>query len=82
MRDRIGAVAEVFAAVREDVVYTGGAIVQFLISDPGAAPPRPTRDIDVFITQTDRLRYYRAEAQLRAAKFTQRHSNEPICRWF
>ncbi len=80
--DRIALVAEVFASVREDIVYTGGAIVQFLISDPGAAPPRPTRDIDVFVTQTSRLRYYRAEAQLRAAKFTQRHSNEPICRWF
>jgi hypothetical protein len=80
--DRVAAVAEVFASIREDIVYTGGAVVQFLVSDPGAAPPRPTRDIDVFVTNSDRLRYYQAEAQLRNAKFTQRLTDEPICRWF
>lgn len=31
----------------DDVVFLGGATLAFLISDPGAIPVRPTKDVDV-----------------------------------
>ena len=54
-------VANALGDLNEDVIYVGGAIVSFYITDMGADQPRPTKDIDISVqistySEMDRLR--------------------------
>lgn len=47
--------------INDEVVYVGGAIISLYITDEGAEPPRPTKDIDISVqistyAQMDELR--------------------------
>lgn len=54
-----------------------------LITDPGAAPIRPTLDVDLVVDVVRYSEYHGFEARLRALGFTQRQrEDEPICRWW
>lgn len=48
--------AESLGELREDVVFVGAATVTLWITDPGAPPVRPTRDVDVVAEVTIRDR--------------------------
>jgi predicted nucleotidyltransferase len=54
-------VANALGELNNDVIYVGGAIVSFYITDMGADQPRPTKDIDISVqistySEMDRLR--------------------------
>lgn len=79
---RIILVAQRLGPLKDSVVFVGGAVVPLLISDPAAAPPRPTEDVDVILGVTSRPEYYRLERELRQLGFKQTmREGDPICRW-
>lgn len=41
--------------LRHEVVFVGGATITLWITNPGAPPPRPTKDVDVIVEVTTRL---------------------------
>lgn len=63
----------------EEVVFVGGATVVLWITDPGAPPPRPTKDVDVIVEVASRSDYHAFEERLRQAGF--RDEGTVICRW-
>jgi hypothetical protein len=63
----------------DEVVFVGGATVTLWITDLGAPPPRPTKDVDVIVEVASRSGYYAFEERLRAAGF--RDEGTVICRW-
>lgn len=65
----------------EDVVFVGGATVTLWITDPGAPPMRPTKDVDVVIEVTTRTEFYEFEARLRERRFSEDQEDGVICRW-
>lgn len=42
-------VAKALGEINNDVIYVGGAVVSFYITDTGAEQPRPTKDIDISV---------------------------------
>lgn len=69
-------------ALRERMVFVGGAVAGLLITDPGQPAIRPTEDVDLLVHATLRTDYQDTEAALRAQGF--RHDpgrDAPICRW-
>jgi hypothetical protein len=68
--------------LRDRVLFLGGAVVPLLITDPGAASARPTKDIDVIIEITTTVAYHKLGERLRALGFSEDASdNAPLCRW-
>lgn len=47
-------VAERLDALTERMVFLGGATLGLLVTEPGAAAPRPTRDVDLIVEVTMR----------------------------
>jgi predicted nucleotidyltransferase len=80
--DTLEHVARRLGALRPEVVFVGGAVVDLLVSDPGAPPPRMTGDIDAVIEVASRPAYYGFSEKLRALGFTEdRSPGAPLCRW-
>ncbi len=68
--------------LREQVVFVGGAVVELLITEPGAADPRATADVDAVVEVTSISEYYALCEALRAAGFREDRSEDaPACRW-
>lgn len=75
-------VAGKLGAVRDEVVFLGGAVLPLLISDQGAASVRPTDDVELAVEVTTRVEYYRLCERLRALGFSEDDTpGAPICRW-
>lgn len=64
-----------------EVVFVGGATVELWITDPGAPPVRPTKDVDVVVEVTSRSAFYDFEARLRVQGFREDQEEGVICRW-
>jgi predicted nucleotidyltransferase len=64
-----------------EVVFVGGATVELWITDPGAPPVRPTKDVDVVVEVTSCSAFYDFEARLRAQGFREDQEDGVICRW-
>ncbi len=76
----LDATARALGALRDEVVFVGGATTALLITDPGSADLRVTKDVDVIVETATRADYYRFSERLRTQGF--RESPEgPICRW-
>lgn len=71
--------AAVLGDLADEVVFVGGATVSLWITDPGAPPPRPTKDVDVIVEVATRADYHAFEERLRRAGF--RDDGQIICRW-
>jgi len=70
------------APLLNQVVFVGGAVLGLLITDSGAAPIRPTTDIDVVAEISTPMEYYDFSEQLRVLGFTEDNQPEsPTCRW-
>lgn len=70
------------AALRDELVFVGGAVAGMLITDPAHPAIRPTRDVDLIVRVVTRRDYYGIEQRLSALGFTPDLSAEaPICRW-
>lgn len=69
-------------ALRDELVFVGGAVVGLLITDPAMPAIRPTDDVDLICEAAMRADYYRVETALRARGFAQdMRTAAPICRW-
>src|SRR4051794_27257718 len=52
-----------------EVVFVGGATVDLWITDPGAPPVRPTKDVDVVVEVASRSAFYDFEASSERTAF-------------
>ena len=75
-------VAERLDSLNERMVFLGGATLGLLITEPGAAPPRPTRDVDLVVEIT-MLEYLdnSFRSQLLNRGFREVPDEGVICRW-
>jgi hypothetical protein len=65
-----------------DVVFVGGATLALFITDPGAAPVRTTKDVDVIAEITTYMELISFEERLREQNFLEDVSEgAPRCRW-
>jgi hypothetical protein len=64
-----------------EVVFVGGATVELWITDPGAPPVRPTKDVDVVVEVATRGAFHHFETRLRALGFREDQEDGVICRW-
>ena len=65
----------------DQVVFLGGATLTLWITDPGAPPPRPTKDVDVVVEVMTRSGFHVFEARLRSLGFSEDQEDGVICRW-
>jgi hypothetical protein len=65
----------------DEVMFVGGATVALWITDPGAPPVRPTKDVDVVVEVTTRSAFHEFEARLREHRFAEDQEDGIICRW-
>jgi len=78
----VNRVARRFDRLLERVVFVGGAVVDFLITDPAAPFVRPTRDVDVIVEVASRRDYYDLRDPLIALGFKEETQEDaPLCRW-
>jgi hypothetical protein len=63
--------AQALEPVLNEVVFLGGASVALWITDPGAPPVRPTKDVDVVVEATTRSAFHAFEARLRSLRFNE-----------
>lgn len=69
-------------ALREDLVFVGGAVTGLLITDPGQPSIRPTDDVDLIVHAAVRRDYQSIEKVLRERGFANDlRKDAPICRW-
>ena len=69
-------------ALRNSVVFVGGAAAGLLITDLAFPAVRRTSDVDIVTSAEGLTDYYRIEDQLRDLGFEQDQSPEaPVCRW-
>ena len=67
----------------EEIVFVGGCVTGLLITDPAAAPVRPTVDVDAIIEISSYAEFMLTEGRLRNLGFSQSSGESvPICRWF
>ncbi len=68
--------------LRRRLVFTGGAVVGLLVTDPAMPSIRPTEDVDLVAQVLARVEFDEVEAALRAQGFRPDMSPDaPICRW-
>jgi hypothetical protein len=69
-------------ALREQLVFVGGAVAGLLITDPAMPAIRSTDDVDLVVHVTVLKDYHAVEQALTARGFVQDMSRDaPICRW-
>jgi hypothetical protein len=55
--------------------------VTLWITDPGAPPVHPTKDVDVVVEVATRRAFHDFEARLRERRFAEDQEDGVICRW-
>jgi hypothetical protein len=66
----------------DQIVFVGGCAAGLLITDPGAAPVRPTVDVDAIVEIAFYTELVTLEVRLRQLGFEQPHvEGTPLCRW-
>jgi hypothetical protein len=66
----------------DGIVFVGGATLGLLVTDPAAAPARPTMDVDVIAEITTYLDYIAFSERLRSKGFAEDdRKGAPLCRW-
>lgn len=79
---RLVAVAKKLEPLLEHLAFVGGCVTGLLVTDPGAAPVRPTLDVDAIVEATSYVEFTAFEEQLRGLGFHESHvEGSPICRW-
>jgi len=73
--------ADALGPLLDEVVFVGGATVTLWITDPGAPPVRPTKDVDVVVEVTSRGAFHDFEARLRERRFVEDQEDGVMCRW-
>jgi hypothetical protein len=73
--------ADALGDLIDEVVFVGGATVTLWITDPGAPPVRPTKDVDVVVEVATRTAFHEFESRLRTHRFSEDQEDGVICRW-
>ncbi len=73
--------ARELAPFLHEVAFVGGATVGLWLTDPGAAEPRPTKDVDLVVEVASRLAWHEFEERLRAHGLRPDSTSPVICRW-
>jgi predicted nucleotidyltransferase len=64
------------------IVFVGGCATGLLLTDPAAAPPRPTLDVDVIVEIASYAEFTQLEHELRRLGLRESHAEDaPVCRW-
>ncbi len=72
--------ARELAPFLDEVAFLGGATIVLWITDPAAADPRATMDVDLVVEVTSRLGWHDFEERLLAKGFRNDSSSRVICR--
>ena len=65
-----------------ECAFVGGCATALLVTDPAAAEPRITYDVDVIVEVASYAEYARLSKRLRALGFSEDSSEgAPLCRW-
>jgi predicted nucleotidyltransferase len=79
---KVELIAHALGALREKVVFVGGCAVGLLLTDPAAAAPRVTYDVDLIAEVAALPAYHRLEREFSRLGFQRDVSPDaPICRW-
>ena len=79
---QLRAAAKKLAPLLDQIVFVGGCVTGLLLTDPAAAPVRPTLDVDAIVAVASYAEFTALEARLRELGFRQPHTEDaPICRW-
>ena len=62
------------------IAFVGGCVTGLLVSDPAAAPIRPTVDVDAIVEIASYTQFRELESELSLLGF--RNETALICRWF
>lgn len=73
-------VAEKLGPVKDKVVFLGGAVMPFLITDPNMPMTRAAKDVDIIFEPETQKELYEFEDELRDLGFKKTH-NGLICQW-
>jgi predicted nucleotidyltransferase len=74
--------AEKLESLLDRIAFVGGCATGLLLTDPAAAPVRPTLDVDAIVAIDSYLEFTLLEDHLRNLGFRQPHTEgAPICRW-
>lgn len=66
----------------DQIVFVGGCVTGLLVTDPAAAPVRPTLDVDVIVEAASYVEFTVLERRLRQLGFHEsREEGAPVCRW-
>ncbi|MEZ6017795.1 MAG: hypothetical protein R3F49_22010 [Planctomycetota bacterium] len=81
--DRLEEAATKLGDMLAELVLVGGCATGLLVTDSGAAPIRPTIDVDLVVDLVTYSEFHLFEKRLRALGFEQRQGvDQPICRWW
>jgi hypothetical protein len=79
---RLTVAAQKLAPLLDQIAFVGGCVTGLLLTDPAAAPVRPTIDVDVIASITSYAELTKVENRLRELGFHQPPAEgAPICRW-
>lgn len=59
------------APLLDQIVFVGGCVTGLLVTDPAAAPVRPTLDVDAIVAIASYAEFTQLESQLRDLSFHQ-----------
>lgn len=80
--DMLQIIASGLAELKDQVVFVGGAVAELYIQNTGAAPVRPTMDVDLLVNIVSKPDFASVEEHLRKLGFANDFSEgAPICRW-
>src|SRR5258708_37909405 len=76
------AAAQKLRPLLDQIAFVGGCVTGLLLSDPAAAPVRPTIDVDAIVAIASYAEFTLLENRLRELGFRESHAEDaPICRW-
>lgn len=79
---RLANAARKLTPLLDQIAFVGGCITGLLVTDPAAAPARPTIDVDVIASITSYAELATVETRLRELDFHQPLiEGSPVCRW-
>jgi len=79
---KVELIAQALGPVCERLVFVGGCAVDLLLTDPAAAAPRVTYDVDLLVEVAALPGYHAMEKELSRLGFKRDVSQDaPICRW-
>jgi hypothetical protein len=79
---RLASAAKKLGPLLDQIVFVGGCVTELLLTDPAAAPVRPTLDVDAIVAIGNYAEFTLLENHMRELGFHESHAEgAPICRW-